>query len=252
MKTKATSTITLDQLADLREQTDRVSEHLAQRLRGHLNALAPILAPRRVFGKYVGSKEAVARADDAYAQLTERYKMACGKPFDLRSDLDDDALSAMEHGMEIYPCEYAHDIEGKQIAISQPFQWWLTFRSDYTPAEMRNLLGGKGERRVSAMRQFVVNALAAQIVLDRAAGARGLLEDLRYSIAQETPIGLGKLPMVVVRSPLTSMRPPDNLIQTATRFSGVAAFIELIDAAAVSEVVDPFRAGVQEMMGAAK
>ncbi len=250
MKTKATSAITFEQLADLREQTDRVAEHLAQRLRGHLHALAPILAPRRVFGKYVGSKETVARADEAYAQLGERYKAVCGKPFDLRSDLDDDAMSGMEHGIEIYPCEYAHDMDGKTVSITHPFQWWLTFRSDYTPAEMRNLLGGKGERRVPAMRQFVVNALAAEIVIERAAGAQGLLQDLRYMLSQETPPGLGKLPMVVVKSPLSSFRPEDKLILSATRFSGVPAFIELVETAAVGEVVDPFRSGVEELLGA--
>jgi hypothetical protein len=250
MKNKSTpSSITFEQLADLREKTDRVSSHLADRLRGHLSALAPILTPRRVFGRYVGSKETVARADEAYAQLLDRYKAVCGKPFDLRSELDDDALTAMEHGIEIYPCEYAHDVDGKQIAISQPFQWWLTFRSDYTPAEMRNLLAGKGERRVAAIRHFVVNAIATKIVLDRAAGAMSLLQDLRYEIGHETPPGLGKLPMVVVRSPLASLRPPDNLIQTATRFSGVPAFIELIDLDAIQSLADPFLAGVENSIG---
>ncbi|MEZ5399664.1 MAG: hypothetical protein R2729_08330 [Bryobacteraceae bacterium] len=250
--TDATSSdLSFEQLAVLRQQTERVSEQLAQRLRSHLNALSPILAPRRVFGRYVGSKETVARADEAYAQLSERYRTVCGKPFEFRGELDDEALAAMEHGLEIYPCEYSHDIGGKQIAIARPFEWWLTFRCDYTPAEMRNLLGGKGERRVAAMRHFVVNALATQIVLERAAGAQTLLADLRYSLGSEPPPGLGKLTMAVVRLPVKSVRPADNLIQTATQFSGVPAFIELIDTGAVAGMVDPFRNGVETAMGAA-
>ena len=66
---EAARTVTIEQLADLREKTERLSQFLSQRLRNHLTTLYPILAPRRTFGKYVGFKEVIPRADEAYTQL---------------------------------------------------------------------------------------------------------------------------------------------------------------------------------------
>ena len=247
----ASPALTIDQLLVSRETTERVSQYVTTRLREHLTVLYPILAPRRVFGKYVGARETVARADEAYQQLTEKFKAICGKPFDLRAELDEEALAAVEHGIDVQPWEYSHVIGDKTITITSPFRWVVTYKSDYSLKEMRKLLAAKEvERRAASVRHFVVNALAMQLVISRITGATQLLGDLRYKVATEIPQDLGKLPMVTIDSGLTSVRPPDDLILSATRFSGVPAFIELIEEKAVAELVDPYRAQITSLLTA--
>jgi len=242
------ASLSFDQLAQLREKTERLSQFLADRLKGHLATLYPILAPKRVFGKYLGFKETVGRADEAYNQLVERYREVSGAPFDLRSDLDDEALSAMEHGIEVYPWEYALEAGDKTVTIASPVRWVVTYRSDYSVAEMRRLCATKGDRRKAAIRHFVVNALAGQIVFAHNPGALQLLEDLRYDVRVEVGPGLGKLPLLTMSSRISSFRPPDELILSAIRLSGVPAFIELVDPEAVRQVEDPLRQQVEKIL----
>lgn len=234
--------LTFEQLADLRHKTERLSQFLAGRLKSHLATLYPILAPQRTFGKYLGAKDGSSRADDAYRQLTEKYREASGAPFDLRSDLDEAALTSMENGIAVYPWEYTLTLRDKPVTMSSPVRWVVTYQSDYSLSEIRRLFASGGERRKTAIRHFVVNALAAQVVFAHNPGASQLLQDLRYDLRVETCPGLGKLPLLTIGSRLCSFRPPDELIAAAIQFSGVPAFIELVDPDAVAALEDPFRA----------
>jgi hypothetical protein len=65
--------LTFEQLAALREQTEVISQFLHHQLTVHLEALRPLLAPRRLLGKYVGAKETVVGAEKAVAQLNHYY-----------------------------------------------------------------------------------------------------------------------------------------------------------------------------------
>ena len=66
--------LTFEQLAELREKTEAISQFLQKQLRVYLETLRPLLAPRRLLGKYTGVKEDVVGADRAFAQLQEQYK----------------------------------------------------------------------------------------------------------------------------------------------------------------------------------
>jgi len=243
--------VSLENLPLLREKTERVSEYVGGRLRTHLATLYPLLAPKRIFGKYVGSRETVARADEAYRELATQYKDAAGAPFDLRSDLDEEALSAIEHGIEIYPWTYTHEVGGKKITIISPFRWAVSYRCDYTLAEMLNIhLGGGKDRRIGSVRHFVVNAVATQIALARSAGGADVLKDLRYEIQSAPVPGLGKLTMLAIGPALTSFLPPDDLLTMSIKLSGVPEFIELVDGSALDGMVDPFRTRIEELLKA--
>lgn len=86
---EADSRITdLEQLLDFRERTERISGFLQKRLKDHLGALATLLVPARVFGKHVGGRETPPRADEALAELTEKYKRACSTMLFLKPDAD--------------------------------------------------------------------------------------------------------------------------------------------------------------------
>jgi hypothetical protein len=245
-------TLTFEQLADLREKTEAISQLLQKQLRAYLETLRPLLAPRRLLGKYAGVKEDVVGADRAFAQLQERYKGVCGKPYALPPELDESPLSNIENRLDLYPWEYTHharsEQETKPVTITSPVRWVLTYSSEYSPSQLVQTIAGKEQRRSESIRQFVVNALVIQALLAKFPGITQLLTDLRYEIRTEKSPSLGELPLVTIRACLPSFRPADNLILAATRFSGVPAFIELIDIAAVHDLPDPLKLRIEEML----
>jgi hypothetical protein len=244
--------LTFEQLADLREKTEAVSQLLQRQLKSYLETLRPLFAPRRLLGKYTGVKEDVVGSDRAFAQLQEQYKGVCAKPFALPPELDADPLSNIDSRLDLSPWEYTHQAKGerenKSLTITSPVRWVLTYSSEYTLSQLGQTLAGREQRRSEAVRQFVVNALAMQAMLARFPGVTQLLTDLRYEVRTEKSPALGDLPLVTVGSCLPSFRPADDLILTAIRFSGVPAFIELIDVEALNTLQDPLKLSLEKIL----
>jgi hypothetical protein len=69
VQSSAEKVVNFEQLADLRDKTEAISQFLQKQLRAHLETLRVLLAPRRLLGKYAGVKEDVGGADRAFAQL---------------------------------------------------------------------------------------------------------------------------------------------------------------------------------------
>ncbi len=243
----------LDELLEFRETTERISQFLDKRLRGHLSALSPLLAPARVFGKHVGGRESATRADEAMAELAAKYQQVHGL-FDLKPDLDETALASVgAAGIQIFPYEYGYQAQGaggtRRITMTSPVRWVVTYASDLALSQVRNPPGVPGEARTKALQRFVVNALAFQIVLNRNAAVAQLLNDLRYETAVETLPELDTLPLAVFSVQVPSFRPADDLLFTAVRLSGVPAFIELIDMDALRGIQDPLRLQIEALLG---
>jgi hypothetical protein len=251
-KSSIDRTLSFEQLAELREKTEAISQLLQKQLKAHLETLRPLFAPRRLLGKYVGVKEEVVGADKSFAQLQEKYKEVCGKPFALPPELDDGPLALIDNRLELYPWEYAHQAKGeretKAVSITSPVRWVLTYSSGYTLSQLIQGASSKEPRRSDAIRQFVVNALVMQFLLAKFPGITQLLTDLRYEIHPQKSPGLGELALVTISSCLPSFRPSDSLILAATRLSGVPAFIELIDVDAVQTLHDPLKLRIEEML----
>jgi hypothetical protein len=226
-------TLSIEDLSDLREKTERVSAFLREELTTHLETLRPILAPRRYLGEHVrsGARDDLPGADRAFEQLKERFASACGPPFNLSKEFVSDPIS-LDGRLALYPWEYTLELggDGKTITMTSPVKWVVSYHSGYTLAQLRKATLNKESLRPDDAREFVTAALAL-------AG----LGDLRYDIGTETCDGLGKLPLSTIRFCLPSFRPTDDLIRTATRFSGVPAFIELIDTEAVERLRDPLK-----------
>jgi hypothetical protein len=248
----AAKSLTFEELAELREKTEAISQFLQKQLKAHLETLRPLFAPRRLLGKYVGVKEEVAGADRAFAQLQEKYKEVCGKLFALPPELDDGPLSLIDNRLELYPWEYVHQAKGeretKAVTITSPVRWVLTYSSGYTLSQLTQSVAGREPRRADSIRQFVVNALVMQFLLAKFPGITQLLTDLRFEIHPEKAPGLGELPLVTIRSCLPSFRPADSLILAATRLSGVPGFIELIDVDTIHSLQDPFKLRIEGML----
>jgi hypothetical protein len=244
--------LSIDELAGVRERTEKVAALLRARLDRHLEALRPVLSPRRLLGRHVrgGVREDAQGADRALTELRERYSAVVGRPFNLPKDLPDEPLG-VEPIAELYPFEYEHKLDGsdRAITMTSPVRWLLGFRSGYTPAELRHAVRERASLRSADARQFIVNALVLQSMLERFSEIPALLADLRYELRSEKIDGLGDLPFATVRiASLASFRPSDSVIATATRFSGVPAFIELIEPRAIRDLPDPLRTEMENLL----
>jgi len=248
----------LEQLAGLREKTEKVSKFLLDRLQDYLETIRPLLAPTRVFGKHVRSamREDVAGADAAVRKLCEKYNAVCSRPFSLSPDLADNAVADLEGRIQLCPWEYTHEAksgsESKRITITSPVKTVLTYKTSYTLSQIRLAVEGKGDRRQNDMREFLVATLAMQSTLEKFPGIVRLLKDLRYDVQVDKCPGLGDLPFVVISSCVPSFRPADDLVLATCSLSGVPAFIELIDTDAARQIADPLKPRIAEMLGTDK
>ena len=229
MSTAATKTLTLPELPELRRKTEAVSRFLQSQITAHLETLRPLFAPERVLGKYAGGKTDPAGTERALTELKASYQAFTRKPFDLPENIDTHWLTLVGNALELHPWEYTHPVQGKPVTMTSPVRWVVNFCANYSLAQVKNGIAGKETIRPDYLRQFVVNALVLQLLLNRNPGLGQLFQDLRYELKTETPPDLKGLPIVTITSCLTSFRPADDLIQAATAFSGVPAFIELID-----------------------
>ncbi len=248
MNQEPVKTLTLQELPELRRKTEAVSRFLQQQITTHLETLRPLFAPERLFGKYAGGKVEAPGADRALAELQQRYQPFTTKPFDLPSDLDTHWLTLVGNSLELYPWEYVHQAQSKVITMSSPVRWAVNYRANYTLAQVKNVLAGKETLRPDYLRQFAVNALVLQLVLSRTPGLARLFQDLRYELKTETPPDLKGLPVATITSCLASFRPADEVIAAATAFSGVPAFIELIDLEALQAPKDAVRERLEQLI----
>jgi hypothetical protein len=246
-------TVTMEQLGDLRAKTEAVAHSLREHLTSIIQTLRPLLAPASLLGEHVrsGSDDDADHGDKAFNELKQRFSECAGKPFSLPKELKIDPIS-VEGRLELYPWEYSHTLSDpagdKVVTITCPLRWILVYRSGYNPSELRKLLLAQENRRAEDVRQFLTSAIALEMMLDRRPEITALLKELRFEVNVGTTPGFGNLPIVTLNACLPSFRPADDLIRTATGFSGVAAFIELLDVEAVAAIPDPMRDRIQSIL----
>lgn len=243
--------LSIEELAQRREQTDAVSVLLQRRLEDHLSTLQLLLSPRWVLGRHTraGARDDVPGADRHFGELKEIYGRHYGKPFLLPKELPEGPIS-IDGRLAVYPWEYTREVgeERRPIAMTSPVRWVVNYRSGYTLSQLRRALAARETLRRDDAREFVVNAIALRLVIEKMPGLVGLLSDLRYAVEFAPCDGLGELPLVSISAPLPSFRPDDELILSATRFSGVPAFIELIDVETLGALADPLRASIEQAL----
>jgi len=240
--------LTLQELPELRRKTEAVSRFLKQQIGGHLETLRPLLAPERLFGKYAGGKSEVTAAERALEELKRNYKGFTRKPYDLSDSFDMSWPGLVGSSLELHPWEYTYEIQGKPITMNSPLRWVINYRTNYNLIQVKNALAGKETARPEYLRLFVVNALVLQLLLAQSQGLVQLFADLRYELKTESPADLFGLPVVTITSSLPSFRPSDDMITAATAFSGVPAFIELIDLDAAKAPRDVLKERLDELL----
>ena len=249
-----TGPLTFEQLPVLRARTEAVSVMLREQLLAHLETLRPILSPERIFGRTPGGKVDTPLADRSVTQLQQSYRQFATRPFDLATELDQYWLSLVGNRIALYPWEYSYHAgsgrSARTITMTSPVRWVMSFTSGYTLSQFRQAVAGGGDAQPEHVRQFVVNALVMQLVFANTPGLSHLFADLRYEVQTLSTADLPKLPLTTITSSaLGSFRPADELILAATNFSGVPAFIELIDIDALAQLQDPLRARLEERLG---
>ena len=249
MSSPTAPAIALQDLPGLRSKTERISEALRQQLAGHLETLRPIYAPERIFGKLAGGKVEVAMSDRALGDLKTKYKAVQGGSVPLPAEFDLHWLTLTGTALELLPWEYNHEIAGKGIRMTSPVRWVVNFKSGLTIEKLRAALAGGEAARSEAVRQFVVNCLVLQTVLGFSPGLAGLFADLRYELKTETPAEFKGLPLLTLTSCLHTFRPADDLISAAVAFSGVPAFVELIDIEASKNPRDLLKERIEQLLG---
>jgi hypothetical protein len=236
--------LTIEQLTSLRNKTEAASKLLDGQLKSYLETIKPLLAPRRVLGRHVASREDVNISDRMLDQLKAQYGQAVGRaPYGMTLEFPERTLTHLDNSTMVYPIEYLHAAthggNQKVLTITSPVRWVLTYENGASPALVRQMLEGKVERRTETMKQFVVNALTMGLMIQTYPGLAKLLDALRYRVQSEVLTGFGNLPIITVHACLDSFRPPDDLLLTATALSGVPAFVELIQAESLRNYVDP-------------
>jgi hypothetical protein len=244
--TAAGRSLSIGELTELRAKTELVSHFLRKRLEDHLATMRVAFAPRWVLGKHVrsGLREDVVGSDGALEQLVQRYGQFRGRPFQLPRELDDGPL-AIEGVLALHPWEYTLPIGDKAIKMTSPVRWVVNYRCGYDLGQLREAIAAKQSLRPEDAKGFVLSALTLAMLLEKTPGLPRLLTDLRYDVEITASEELGGLPLVAIHAGLPSFKPADDLILSATRFSGVPEFIELIDLDALDQLDDPFRDGIR-------
>jgi hypothetical protein len=244
--------VTLQQLPELRRKTEAVATLLHEQLTRHLETLRPLFLPERVLGKYAGGKGSDGPIERTFSELQQNYREFTKKPFDLPQTLDQQWLTLVGSRLVLYPWEYVHeaktDRENRPITMTAPLQWVLAYASNYSLSQMREALAGKETQRSENVRQFVVNSLVLQQVVNKNPGIVALMADLRYELKTTTAPDFKNLPLVTIRSVVPSFCPADDLILAAAAFSGISAFIELIDVDGMRGAKDAVTARIEELI----
>jgi hypothetical protein len=250
MSSTAGRSLSIDELTDLRAKTETVSQFLRKRLEGHLATMRVAFAPRWVLGKHVrsGVREDQVGSDAALEQLKSRYAQYHGRPFLLPRELEDGPVS-IEGVLELHPWEYSLALGDKSVKMTSPVRWVVNYRCGYNLGQIRESIAAKQPLRAEDSRDFVLGALVLVMLLEKSPGLAELLTDLRYQVEVAPSEELGGLPIVSIHAGIPSFKPDDALILSATRFSGVPEFIELIDLGALDRLGDPFASAIRGVLG---
>ena len=246
--------LTIEELALLREKTETASKVLDTHLKSSLDTTKLLLAPRRVLGRHVATREDVNISDRMLDQLKQQYGQIVSKaPFGLPVEFPELTLAHLDNQPMVYAWEYGHVVGAgptkKALTITSPVRWMLTYETVAAPALVCQMLDGKVERRTETLKQFVVNALAMGLLIQAYPGITSLFTALRYRVQTECLPGFGILPFVTVQACLESFRPSDELLLMATAFSGIPAFVELIRADSLQGYIDPVTEQLQRILG---
>ncbi len=238
---------TTKRLLALRKLTRTVADLLRGELKEYLAALAPLLRQRAVLGEYVKStpRETVKGSEAALKDLQTLYeKLAPMQPFGLPRELKP-PLDILATAVELTPTEYVHTPGVKSVAVTTPLRWVCHYAA-CPPRRLAELLAQR-DRTSPELQQFVQHYLMLHVVLARQPGLAKLLGDLRFPVSTGRLEGFGELPVTFLSAPVTTVRPPDDVIVENTEISGMDVFEEVLNVDDIVALRDPLRERLLEV-----
>ncbi len=230
--------------------TDAAAKLLREQLAQHLETLRPLLAAQRVLGINPGSAK-IAWTERTLGEFKTKYA-EFNRPFRLPSEFEPESVAEVTDRLELHPWEYVHQTkeasEAKAITMTSTTRWAVNFAGDASLARVRAIMAGQEAGQWNLVQQFVLRALLLDLIISKAPRVVELLRALRFEVERVATPDFQNVPLTTIRFALPSFRPPDQLILDATGFSGVAAFIELIDIDAVPALSDPMKARLEELV----
>jgi len=232
-------------LLSLRKVTRSVAEEVRKQLAGHLSTLAPLLRPRAVFGEHVAGtgREFVTGAEKNFKELQGLYEeVATQRPYSLAQGLTspvDPPAGTLEIPSFDYPYLTRAAGQTKTVSITSPLRFVVCWPGR-DPRALRELLADRN-RSADDLRSFVLSHLLVHFIFRAQPGLVALLEAARFSLKIERWPEFGALPVTTLVPPVSTVRPPDELIMESTELSGTDAFEEVVKIEDVSSVHDSFR-----------
>jgi hypothetical protein len=243
----------VQRMLELRKLTRAISELLRGQLREYLALLAPLYHPRTVLGEYLqsGGKEALKGATLAFKELQTIYdSVARAKPFHLVKEIKA-PVNLFGGTLELTPVDYVHqataDQTSKNITVTLPFKWIASYPG-YSPLRVREM-GADRNRSAEELQEHLLHFIALHQVMTKQTGLAKLLEALHFPVSPDERLpGFGDLPITIISSAVSTIRPPDNVIIENTEISGVNAFEEVVKVSDIIELRDPLSDKMIEMV----
>lgn len=240
------SPIDFQRLLKLRKLTRAVSEHFSKQLRSYLRILTPLLDPRRTFGTYIhrDSKLSPPNAEKQFSELAKVYESLRGQGPCERLEKLSTPMDILAAPAEIKTAQYSYvaeqENEQKTITVISPLKWIVSYQG-IDADRLQKLISGHTITPGSELKKYILHHLVMQSILAKKPGVCTILEAMRYPVKPSHSSEFEKLPIVYITCPISTIRPPDNLIIQGTELSGTSTFEEVINFDDISQMSDPFK-----------
>jgi len=246
---------TTQRLLALRKLTRAMADLLRGHAKEYLATFAPIFRPRTILGGYTEAnpKETVPGAEKAFKELQALYESVAGsKVFGLPKELNP-PVELTSSTLEITAVEYQHEVKAeggaaKSVTITAPLRWVISY-AGFTPRRFKELLAERN-RNNAQVQDFLLHFLVLQIVIARQPGLKKVFEALNLPLSSGKLPEFGELPITFLTCPVSTLRPPDNVIIESTDLSGSDAFEEVVSLEDVAKLRNSLKDHLEELVKA--
>jgi hypothetical protein len=242
---------TIERVQALRRLTRAVSDTLRDQVTSYLSTLSPLFRPRRVLGEHIrgAEKEPMKGADRAFREMQALFdSVARAQPFTLARELKS-PVEVSSVALEIHPVEYQHEVRAgedtRTVTVRSPLAWVLSY-SGYGPGILPDLLAHRSGAN-EELYEWLLHQLVLHAVVSNQPGLTDILSRLHFPVSFLKEPACGNVLFTRIASPLSTVRPPDNVIMQSVELSGMDAFEEVINVDDIGRMDDPLKSRLIEI-----
>src|SRR5262249_14999200 len=148
------------------------------------------------------------------------------------------------------PVDYPHvaktGSDTRTIMVRRPLTWALTY-SGYAPSRLPDLLKAK-LRPGDELQHFVLSYLFMHVVTRNSPGIMHMFDALHFPITTSTSEEFGKVPITRIGVAVSTRRPSDDVLLQSAELTGMDAFEEVVDVEELSNLRDPLKERLLELV----